>query len=316
MDLLTLIATCYDRSRGYVQHGPRYFFMAIFARFMVLRSFVVWLHRERAPKLASSSGPTMIESLDVEDAVLKIRQDGVCPGLRLRRQALEELLSFCSSAPFAGDGNPDLVFRYGDKRAAEQQTAISCRVGKYVDALPSSPQLRALAFDPQLLAIARRYLGTKPVLVGANIWWSFPGPADGEQQRQAGQAFHYDIDGYGALTFFFYLTDVGPSNGPHVYVRGTHVKKLWRHTISVFKRRSDAEMDKCYGPEQQVLLCGPAGYGFAEDIFGFHKGLHPESGDRLIVQIRYALHDYVMHGKLHDLETERPQPLLEGCESQ
>jgi len=44
--------------------------------------------------------------------------------------------------------------------------------------------------------------------------------------------------------------------------------------------------------ERQVVCCGPAGSGFAEDIFGFHKGLHPESGDRLITQIRYELRDY------------------------
>ena len=39
-------------------------------------------------------------------------------------------------------------------------------------------------------------------------------------------------------------------------------------------------------------LADPAGSGFAEDIFGFHKGLHPESGHRLIVQVRYGLRDY------------------------
>jgi hypothetical protein len=302
MNLLKLIATCYDRSRGYVKYGPRYFLMAVFARFMVLRSFIVRLHRQRVPLLSSNSGPTLVEDLDVEDAVLKIRQDGFCSGLRLREQALEELLSFCSTAPFLGDGKPDRVFRYSDKDMA----ARSCRLGIYRDALPSSPQLRALAFDTRLLAIARLYLGTEPVLVGANIWWSFACPADGEQQREAGQAFHYDIDGYGGLTFFFYLTDVDRFNGPHVYVRGTHVKKLRRDTVSIFKRRSDAEIDKCYGPERLVHLCGPAGYGFAEDLFGFHKGLHPESGDRLIVQVRYGLYDYGTRGKLDDSETDEP----------
>ena len=109
---------------------------------------------------------------------------------------------------------------------------------------------------------------------------------------KSAQGFHYDIDGYRGLTFFFYLTDVGLSNGPHVYVRGTHVKKAWKHVVSLYKGRSDDEIDQSYGKERQVVSCGPAGSGFAEDIFGFHKGLHPESGDRLIVQLRYGLRDY------------------------
>jgi hypothetical protein len=35
------------------------------------------------------------------------------------------------------------------------------------------------------------------------MWWSFAGPADAVQQLQAGQGFHYDIDGYRALAFSF-----------------------------------------------------------------------------------------------------------------
>jgi hypothetical protein len=57
----------------------------------------------------------MVEYLDVEDAVLKIRQDGISSDLRLRPDALEELLSFCWTAPCFGDGKPDYGFRYGDK---------------------------------------------------------------------------------------------------------------------------------------------------------------------------------------------------------
>jgi hypothetical protein len=68
--------------------------------------------------------------------------------------------------------------------------------------------LRALASDQQLLAIARQYLGTEPALLRARMWWSFAGPADSALQMKADRGFHYDIDGYHGLTFFFYLTDV------------------------------------------------------------------------------------------------------------
>jgi hypothetical protein len=70
------------------------------------------------------------------------------------------------------------------------------------------------------------------------------------------------------------------------------VEKQLRHIVSMYKSRSDAEIERSYGLERQIVSCGRAGSGFAEDIFGFHKGLHPESGDRLIVQVRYGLRDY------------------------
>jgi hypothetical protein len=44
--------------------------------------------------------------------------------------------------------------------------------------------------------------------------------------------------------------------------------------------------------EIERSLCGPAGFGFAEDGFGFHKGASPENGDRLLIQLRYGLRDY------------------------
>jgi hypothetical protein len=205
---------------------------------------------------------------------------------------VQEFLSFCSAATCFGDGKAEFPFRYRDKNTAERQAGRSFTRGMYNNAWRSSHLLQALTSDTQLVAIARRYLGTVPVPIQARIWWSFPGPADNEERRLAGQGFHYDIDSYRGLTFFFYLTDVGRSNGAHVYVRGTHMKKLWKDSFCIYKRRSDAEIDKSYGSERQMLFCGPAGYGFAEDIFGFHKGLHPETADRLMIQVGYGLRDY------------------------
>jgi hypothetical protein len=291
-NLLTPSGKSPNRWGGYLNHGASHFLMSSLGRFTGVRSFMVWLHRQRTSELSSGSGPTMVENVDVNDAVLRIRHDGFFPGLSLREEVVEEFLSFCSAATCFGDGKAEFPFRYGDKSTAEQRAGRPFKRGVYNNALRSSHLLQALASDPQLVAIARKYLGTVPVPIQARIWWSFPGPADSEERRLAGQGFHYDIDGYRGLTFFFYLTNVGPSNGAHVYVRGTHAKKLWKDSFCVHKRRSDAEIDKSYGSERQILLCGPVGYGFAEDIFGFHKGLHPESSDRLIIQVGYGLRDY------------------------
>jgi hypothetical protein len=209
---------------------------------------------------------------------------------------IEEFLKSSSLLTCFGDGNVDSPFRSSAGDIAQSQAAQTFRRGSYNNALHSIPVLRALASDQQLRAIARQYLGTEPALIGARMWWSFAGPADTEQKVKAGQGFHYDIDGYRGLTFFFYLTDVTPSSGPHVYVRGTHVRKSWSHLVTISKARSDEEIEERYGPECQTILCGPPGSGFAEDIFGFHKGMHPECADRLIVQVRYGLRSYAEPG--------------------
>jgi hypothetical protein len=256
---------------------------------------MVWMYSRRASDPPSPYGPSLIEDIHLDHAVAKIYQDGVFDGLLLRKEVTDEFLNSSSRLTCFGDGNVDYPFHYG-ANIAQSEAAQRFSLGKYNDALRSVPILRALASDQQLLAIARRYLGTTPALIGARMWWSFAGPADTIEKVKAGQGFHYDIDGYRGLTFFFYLTDVTPSSGPHVYVRGTHITKSWKHLVSISRTRSDREIEEKYGAEHQITLCGPPGSGFAEDIFGFHKGLHPEIGDRLIVQVRYGLRSYAEPG--------------------
>jgi hypothetical protein len=296
MNLPELSVPFYSRARHYLRPGPGHFLMYVLGRFLVVRSFMVWIYRQSPARPLPTSGrlrnPALVEVVEVDRAVREIRQDGFFSGLRLRNEVIEQLLTFSSFATCFGDGKADLPFRYADKAIAERQAARTFRLGRYSHALRSCPALQALASDATLLAIARGYFGCEPVLLGARLWWSFAGPADPREQMAAGQGFHYDIDGYRGLTFFFYLTDVEASNGPHVYIRGSHVKKPLKHLVSLYKGRSDAEIEKFYGRERQVILCGAAGFGFAEDIFGFHKGLSPERGDRLMVQVRYGLRDY------------------------
>jgi hypothetical protein len=291
VDLLAL-PTYYRRSRRYWVHGPRHLVMYILGRFGPVRSFMVWRYSQRTTVPAAAATSSIVTTADLNDVVHKIRQDGYCTGLNLRPEVIEQLLTFSSMATCYGEGNEEFPFHYRDRHEVQRRAGRRFRLGRYNHALTASHALGALAKDEQLLAIARKYFRTEPVLVGARMWWSLAGEAGSEEKAGAGQSFHYDIDGYRGLAFFFYLTDVGQAAGPHVYVRGTHMKKSWKHLFTLYKGRTDAEIDDHYGPENQVYLCGPAGSGFAEDIFGFHKGMSPESADRLIVQVRFGLRDY------------------------
>jgi hypothetical protein len=266
--------------------------MYVIGRFSLVRSFMVWAYSQRSSSPVLISGSSVVDTVDVDAVVSKLFEDGYCRNVNLRRDVLQQLLTFSSLATCYGEGNKDFPFQYRERQAAEKRVERTFRLARYNHALRASSALQALASDPQLLAIARKYLRTEPVLIGARMWWSLAGPADSQQKMESGQNFHYDIDGYRGLAFFFYLTDVEPSAGPHVYVRGTHMKKALKHVVSLHKARTDEEIEQCYGPENQIHLCGPAGSGFAEDIFGFHKGADPESVDRLIVQVRFGLRDY------------------------
>jgi hypothetical protein len=90
------------------------------------------------------------------------------------------------------------------------------------------------------------------------------------------------------------VTDVDASAGPHIVVRGSHGKKKLRHILSLSRVRSEGEMLKTYGAENLQTICGPSGSGFIEDPFCFHMGQEPTGRDRLVFQLRYALHDYGM----------------------
>jgi hypothetical protein len=266
--------------------------MYIFGRFRAVRSFVLWIYQRKQLMAAVPSGASLIEDLDTNQAVRGLLENGYFPGLRLRPEVLEELQQFSSTRTCFGDENFQLPFYLEDKAAAEQRYGRKLKVGRFDDVLQICSPVQDLATDPTLVAIARGYLGAEPALLGSRMWWSFASEADAAQQRSLGQGFHYDLDGYRAIAFFFYLTDVTLATGPHICVRGSHKKKPLKALISLHKSRTDAEIAEWYGMERQVVVCGSAGDGFAEDIFCYHKGLHPEGGDRLILQLRYGLRNY------------------------
>lgn len=143
------------------------------------------------------------------------------------------------------------------------------------------PHLLELANSPQLLRLAGDYIGCIPTISALLLRWSFPcdTPAAGLQ------AFHRDSDDWRFVKIFVYLTDVDDSAGPHVYVRGSH------HTSATMRLKSfsDDAVERRYGPDMLTVVTGPAGFGFAADTYGVHKGRVPTQRPRLLLQIQYSL---------------------------
>lgn len=149
--------------------------------------------------------------------------------------------------------------------------------------LLASGPVQDLLADRSLLALAQAYLGGAPVQDMVAMWWTTPSR---EGSSAAAQQFHFDLDRLRFLKVFAYLTDVGPDNGPHEYVRGSH-----RHLprpLRADRRFSDEEVLEHYDARDTVSVTGPRGTMFAADTRGLHKGLNVAAGHRLVFQLEYT----------------------------
>lgn len=153
-----------------------------------------------------------------------------------------------------------------------------------------SHAFQQLMADQSILAIAETYLKTLPILSCLNLWFS---PAYGNAPgADAAQQYHFDFDPPPVwLLFFVYLTDVGPDNGPHVFVRGSHVPGApgMEELLSRgYERIPDEDVAEHYKGGDIVELHGKRGTILAVDTRGMHKGKMPVIGHRLIAQLTFS----------------------------
>lgn len=145
-----------------------------------------------------------------------------------------------------------------------------------------------LVTNKEFINIAKSYLGSYPLLSGLNMWWSTNYLK--KPDEQAAQMYHFDLDRVKWLKFFIYLTDVDLTNGPHVYVSGTHkpFSKPYKFLSKGYKRISDQEIQNYYGKERIKTITGNSGTLIIGDTNCYHKGLHPIDKNRLVFEFEYA----------------------------
>jgi hypothetical protein len=146
------------------------------------------------------------------------------------------------------------------------------------------PTTQRLVADPVLVDISQRYFRTRPVFDFVALWWNTAYLSSASSE--AAQLYHFDMDRLKFVKFFIYLTDVGPQNGPHTYVAGSHRRKP--RALHRDGRFSDHEVERHYNPADIIEITGPRGTVFVADTRGFHKGTLPIAGDRLLLQIEFA----------------------------
>lgn len=159
--------------------------------------------------------------------------------------------------------------------------------GYFFDAreLMQQSVLQKFLGDPLLLTLARSYFGVEPKVRELVLWWSTVFSRN--PSSDMAQLFHHDLSHMKWLKFFVYLTDVTATTGPHSYVLGSHKPDTEGKEIRTrgVVRVSDEDIHHKYPREKIIDVMGPRGTAFIADTRGFHKGNHPITDHRLILQV-------------------------------
>jgi hypothetical protein len=288
---------------------PRWFLMFVFGRFGAARDVAARLLRMAGPQ--HFAGCTVFGGVDPDRVIADLERDGLSREIRLPAEIVETVRGFASATPCYAGLDRGLSFHPDEHAEAERRLGRAILVGHYLERVEDCEAIGALGRDPTLHRIAAGYLGTaSPFLIATRLWWSFPTRKAREiDLHQASQErFHFDLDDWRQLKFFFYLTDVDAEAGPHVYVRGSHRRHALPHQFTPFVGKSAEAVTRHYGRDRITTLTGPAGSGFAEDPFGFHTGTLALRRSRLMLELSFGITDVLARRRHGDVGAARNRP--------
>jgi hypothetical protein len=272
-----------------IQENPAWLPMFVFARTLPGRR----MHWRGAKPVKSTdyATETMFEDVNRRTIVEALRADGLFSGLLLPPSIQDEIARFARKTPCFGNFDRRLEFLPTDHPDAESRYGRALLSGHYFERILKCDAALAVQQDPLLHDVAAHYLGAQAKLITTRVWWSFPtkSVSDAEKNLASLDKFHFDLDDWRMLKFFFYLSDVDSDCGPHVYVRGSHNRRKIKHQLTLLVGHSADEVLGAYGAENAVTLSGRAGSGFVEDPFGFHMGTVPNRAPRLMMEIGFGV---------------------------
>ena len=156
--------------------------------------------------------------------------------------------------------------------------------------LLNSEDIQGLLADETLLTFAHHYLKKTPKADVLSMWWHTNFKL--EPDSEAAQFYHFDMDRIKWLKIFIYLTDVGPNDGPHAFISGSHKSGgiPTQFLDRGYVRLSDNDVQSYYGKSQEVIFTAPRGSVIIEDTRGLHKGTEIKAGgkSRLLLQLQFS----------------------------
>lgn len=237
--------------------------------------------------------------VNIDHYVERLTSDGAVEFVSLPSKYVEDIFQYAMQNPCFADRDPSKGFYLENRNEAEEKLGKPILVAQYLNTEDYCESIRHIANDPVIEKIAAQYLGAPPVCVAKNLWWTFPVNASKEDKMKHAHVFHSDLDDFKFIKFFFYITDVGELDGPHVFVKGSNNKRAYMNN----KRMEDDFVELAYRKDNIITVTGPAGTCLIEDTITIHKGLTPAKNPRLILQIQFALFDYqVLNDNVKDSE--------------
>jgi phytanoyl-CoA dioxygenase PhyH len=263
--------------------------MFIFARLEIVQKYAGRQRNPGSPLPHSGALSALLQTeLPVHEIARRVRADGIAGGLRLSEDTVAKAISFAARAPCYGNGEPHRLL---DRCPLGCLIPAEFLVGDYLDGIADCDVIQRLCRDPSILGIAGASLGTRPLPVRSRLWWSFRADRAAPAMRamHSQDNFHFDLDNWRAVKFFFYMTDVCPENGPHIHVRKSHRNRPMRDQLSPFRSQSSQHINAKYGRDNLAVMHGPAGTGFVEDPYGYHTGTAVTGASRLMLEIQYGV---------------------------
>lgn len=229
----------------------------------------------------------------------KLRKDGLVElGLFLDPAACQALATWAAKTPGTPrpEGNFDPSPDYLSTR--EKIDTFHLRSSD----LLRKPEVQDLISRPDILSLVTAYFGGTPFLSACVGWWSTSNHIASDSARQNAQMFHFDMDRIKWLKLFIYINEVSDKNGPHVFVEGSHRRGGQPKSIrrKGYQRILDEEISQSYPPERVKSIIGQAGTAFLADTRGYHKGLTPVQGERLVFVLEFSSNLFGVNSRLAD----------------
>ena len=271
----------------------RWLFMFFFSRFNFIRNLSAYFFSQLNESQKSPKEISCLKSIEEDGIINGLKKDGLYVGINLPSKLIQQIHDYANTSKCYGNRQLRFPISNMEKKIAERKYNETFIIGDYPRVSKDCLAIRQIEKDPKLLKIATRYLNAKPVHLSTKLWWSYATETSLTNRLKFAQVFfHYDLIDYRSVQFFFYLTDVELSSGPHVCVLGSHQNKKLIHQFSLFTGRSDKEIIDYYGNDNLKFICGKAGLGFVEDPYCFHKGIPPSQKNRLMLKIVFGINSY------------------------
>lgn len=270
-------------SKERISRSLKYRLMRIIGRLFLIRL----LFTPNISKIKASIKSPIFGDVNLKQIAKDLLENGFAEKINLPHSYVKNIINTAEEQFVLINGDLSKCIRHKDLVGLISSANIDVNQAIYFNIYSKSIEIRNIASDPAILAIARAYIGKSARHLGTSLWWNYPTKPDEKKMSSSAQLYHYDLDDFRFIKFFFYITDVGPEDGPHSLVSKSHKNKPLKFTLNC-RRYGDDEVSSHYGHDSIKIIEGKAGTGFVEDTFSIHKGGLPKANARLILQLYFA----------------------------